>query len=77
MDGWKINRMDNYGLRILVNPIIALPIYELYITYKNCRPTNSEIKLLYDELTKSDSIVTKAHKMNIPVESYIKSMNEN
>ena len=47
-----------------------MPVYALYITYNGQRPTDQEIKTLHYELTNPDSIVTKAHKMDIPVEKY-------
>lgn len=70
LEGWKIDNIKTDALRILVNSPIA--VYALYITYKGKNPTRDEIKFLYVELTKEDSVVTKAHKMNIPVEDYLK-----
>lgn len=70
LDGWRIDPMSKHGLRILIDPVV-MPMYSLYITYKGDRPTSDEIKLLYDKLTGEDSIVTKAHKMNMPVDQYI------
>ena len=52
-----------------------MPIYPLYITYNQQRPNNKEVKNLYWELTNENSIVTKAHNMNVPVEDYIKCHN--
>lgn len=52
-----------------------MPIYTLYITYNQRRPNNKEVKNLYWELTNENSIVTKAHNMNVPVEDYIKRHN--
>lgn len=48
-----------------------MPIYPLYITYNQKFPTSKEIKALYHELTNPNSVVTKAHKMGIPVEEYL------
>lgn len=72
LDGWRIepNLSSDRGLRIMINPVV-MPMYSLYITYNGRRPTNDEIKILYDKLTSEDSIVTKAHKMDMPVENYI------
>ena len=77
LDDWEItpNLSSENGLRILINPV-TMPVYPLYITYKGRRPTNNEIKILYDKLTSKDSIVTKAHCMNIPVDKYIASKNK-
>lgn len=74
IDGWKIDNTSVNGLRILINPVI-MPIYPLYITYNQRRPNNKEVKNLYWELTNENSIVTKAHNMNVPVEDYIKRHN--
>lgn len=70
LDGWRIDPLSNQGLRIMINPIV-MPEYALYITYREHKPTNDETKILYDKLTSEDSIVTKAHKMNMPVDNYI------
>lgn len=70
LEGWNIDNKKTDALRILVNSSIS--VYALYITRKGKDPTTNEIKILYKELTKEDSIVTKAHKMNIPVKDYIK-----
>ena len=64
------------GLRIMINPVV-MPMYALYITYKERRPTNDEIKVLYNRLTSKDSIVTKAHEMDMPVENYIHWLKNN
>ncbi|MCU6767392.1 hypothetical protein OCV73_00250 [Barnesiella propionica] len=71
-DGWNISNVNvtNDALVIMVDPGV-MPIYKLYITYKNRKPTNSEIRTLYHELTNDNSIVSKAHKANMPVENYI------
>lgn len=70
LNGWRIDNSSDWGLKILINPV-TMPVYTLYITYKNERPNNSEIKRLCYELTNENSIVTQAHKKNIPVEEYI------
>lgn len=70
INGWKIDNTSVNGVRILINPIV-MPIYPLYITYNQRRPTNTEIKELHYKLTNSNSIVTKAHKMGMPVETYL------
>lgn len=78
LDGWKIepNLSSDKGLRIMINPVVV-PMYALYITYKERRPTNDEIKVLYNRLTSKDSIVTKAHEMDMPVENYIHWLKNN
>lgn len=70
LDGWNINPTDKQGLRIIIDPIF-MPMYPLYITYKEHMPTDKELKELYNALTGADSIVTKAHNMDMPVEDYI------
>lgn len=70
IDGWSIDNLTTDGLRILIDPVV-MPIYALYITYKGKSPTSYEIKDLYHRLTNENSIVTKAHKMNMPVEDYL------
>lgn len=70
INGWKIDNTSRNGLRILINPKV-MPIYPLYITYNQKFPTSKEIKALYHELTNPNSVVTKAHKMGIPVEEYL------
>lgn len=72
LNGWEIlpvNNETNDALVVIVNPV-DMPMYKMYITYQNSRPTSKEIKLLHWELTNENSIVTKAHKLNIPVESH-------
>lgn len=70
LDGWIIDPLSKQGLRIVIDPVV-MPMYSLYITYKGDRPTSDEIKFLYNKLTSEDSIVTKAHKMDMPVDQYI------
>lgn len=70
LDGWAITPTDKQGLRILIDPVV-MPIYPLYITYHNHMPTDKELKYLHKVLTDENSIVTKAHEMNMPVENYI------
>lgn len=72
LNGWEISNIKRDALKIIVNPVV-IPMYNLYITYKKRRPTNEEIKKLHWELTNKNSIVTKAHQNNLPVEWYIKS----
>ena len=69
-DGWSIDSLNSDGLKILIDPVV-MPIYALYITYKGRRPTIDDLKDLHYRLTNKDSIVTKAHKMNMPVEKYL------
>lgn len=71
LDGWAITPTDKQGLRILIDPVV-MPIYPLYITYHNHMPTDKELKYLHKVLTDENSIVTKAHEMNMPVENYMK-----
>lgn len=73
LDGWKIDKSNQCGLRIIIDPVV-MPMYSLYITYKGEMPSNKEIKNLYFELVNENSIVTKAHKLNMPVENYIKML---
>lgn len=52
LNGWEIGPIQEDGLRIIINPA-SMPMYSLYITYRGKRPSNSEIKKLYFELTKN------------------------
>lgn len=72
LDDWEVTPVNTGGLKIVLpsSPIIK----ELYITYQGRRPDNSDIKYLHWELTKEDSIVTKAHKANMPVGAYLESV---
>lgn len=72
LDDWEVTPVNTGGLKIVLpsSPIIK----ELYITYQGRRPDNSDIKYLHWELTKEDSIVTKAHGVNMPVEVYLENM---
>ena len=72
LDDWEVTPVNTGGLKIVLpsSPIIK----ELYITYQGRMPNKSDIKHLYWELTKEDSIVTKAHKANVPVEVYLGNM---
>lgn len=72
---WEITNIEKDALVIMVNPVV-MPMYKLYITYKNRRPTNVEIKKLHWELTNENSLVTEAHKNDLPVEYYIKAKNK-
>lgn len=74
LEGWNIDNVKTEALRIIVNSPIT--VYALYITYKGKNPTKDEIKFLYAELTKEDSVVTKAHKMNVPVEQLMGNDND-
>lgn len=67
LHGWEISPTKSDGLRMVITPI-GFPKYYLYITYNKNRPENKDILKLYHALTDEDSIVTKAHKMNVPVE---------
>lgn len=71
LDGWNISPVKVDGLRIIVTPI-GMPVYDLYITYNGQRPSNDKIWELYQKLTDSNSIVYKAHKMNMPIERFLK-----
>lgn len=75
LSGWRIDREKKDGLRIVVNPVV-MPMYDLYITYKGEAPSSDEIKRLYFELTNENSVVTKAHNLNMPVENYIEASRE-
>ena len=70
LEGWQILPVDTGGLKIVLTTSHILN--ELYITYKGKRPTNEDIEYLYKELTREDSVVTKAHKANMPVDMYIR-----
>lgn len=72
LEDWAVIPVDTGGLKIVLpsSPIIK----ELYITYKGERPTNADIKYLHWELTREDSVVTKAHKANMPVGAYLESV---
>ena len=71
LDGWSVNPTDKQGLRILIDPVV-MPIYPLYITCHNHMPTDKELGYLYKILTDEDSVVAKAHEMDMPVENYMK-----
>lgn len=70
LDGWNVSTTETDGLRIIITPI-GMPRYSLYITYKGERPSNDKIRELHYKLTNGNSIVYKAHKMNMPLESYV------
>ena len=74
MDGWLVSScvgMD-CGVALLVIPELKMcPKYYLYLTYNERTPTAEEIKNLHLALTDKDSIVSKAHRKNITVESYL------
>ncbi|MBO7280589.1 MAG: hypothetical protein J6V00_05420 [Bacteroidaceae bacterium] len=69
LEDWAVIPVDTGGLKIVLPS--SLIIKELYITYKGERPTNADIKYLHWELTREDSVVTKAHRVNMPVEAYM------
>ena len=70
LQDWKISPVKCDGLRMVIFPE-NLPKYYLYITYRDRRPENKDISKLYHALTDGESVVTKAHKMNVPVEQLI------
>lgn len=70
LSGWEISPVENDGLCVVITPV-GLPKYNLYITYNKKRPENKDIIRLYHALTDEDSLVTKAHRMNVPVEQLI------
>lgn len=70
LKGWDISPVEVDGLRIVITPM-GLPVYHLYITYNGQRPSNDKIRELHYKLTNDNSIVYKAHKMNMPLESYV------
>lgn len=70
LGGWNVSTTETDGLKIIITPI-GMPKYNLYITYKGERPSNAKIKELHYELTNINSSVSKAHKMNMSLESYI------
>lgn len=69
---WNIGpgETNKDGLVVLVDPVV-MPIYKLIITYKGNRPTSAQIKILHSELTNKNSIVQKAHKINVTVEEFM------
>ena len=73
IQGWSISPIKSDALAILINPV-GMPMFYIYIKYKNRRPTNEEIKVLHENLTNHDSVVQRAHRMNMPVENYIQYM---
>lgn len=75
LDGWNISPVKVDGLRIVITPI-GMPVYDLYITYDGQRPSNDKIRELHYILTNSNSIVYKAHKMNMPLERYVEITQE-
>lgn len=68
--GWNVTPYEKWGLRMAITT--SQMINELYITYNGERPTDEKINFLYNELTKETSVVTKAHKANMPVDMYIR-----
>lgn len=75
LQNWEISPVNHNGLRMVIIPT-NLPRYNLYITYKNRIPENKDIAQLYHVLTDSESVVAKAHKMNVPVEQLINNDND-
>lgn len=74
MDGWLVSScvgMDCGVALLVITELKRFPKYYLYLTYKERTPTAEEIKNLHLALTDKDSIVSKAHKKNITVESYL------
>lgn len=71
LEGWDVTPIAPIGMGLRMVITNSQLIKELYITYKDRYPANDEIKYLYKELTKEDSVVTKAHKANMPVDKYI------
>lgn len=71
LKGWDVTPIAPIGMGLRMVITNSQLIKELYITYKDRYPTNEEIKYLYNELTKETSVVTKAHKANMPVDKYI------
>lgn len=76
--GWNVTPIEGFcstpetwGLKIILSDCQNSKLKEMYITYNSKRPTNEEIDYLYNELTKETSVVTKAHKANMPVDIYI------
>lgn len=70
IEGWDISPDKSDGLRIVITPPFGLAKYYLYITYNGERPTNDQIKKLHLELTRSNSMIVQAHKINMPYEEY-------
>ena len=73
LDDWEITPYNTIGLRIVIDPKV-MPMYNMYITYKGENPSIEKIKELHFELTNENSIVTKAHKQGVPVETYMQNM---
>ena len=71
LPNWEVSPFDKKGVRIAIVPQFIVAPYYLYITYKGDMPSGKELKMLIEELTSENSIVTKAHKLNMPVEQYI------
>lgn len=72
---WNVTPIDTGGLKMVITS--STMINALYITYKGERPNNEDIKVLHKELTNENSIVTKAHRANMPVEAYMRNMENN
>lgn len=78
-EGWNVSPIEGFcstsetwGLKIILSDCQNSKLKEKYITYNGERPTDEKINFLYNELTKETSIVTKAHKANMPVDMYIR-----
>lgn len=73
LNGWKIAPgIETYqldGVKIIISSMIG-GTYNLFITYRKKRPTNSDIKYLFDKLTNSNSPIQKAHRSGIPYDKY-------
>lgn len=75
LDGWNVSTTETEGLRVIITPI-GMPRYSLYLTYKGKRPSNDKIRELHYKLTNGNSIVYKAHNMNMPLERYVEITQE-
>lgn len=72
LEGWNISPIKSDGLRIPIKPSMpTLPEYYLYIVYDGVKPTDIKIKQLHEALIGKTSIVSQAHRQNIPYEQYV------
>lgn len=70
LDGWNIDAFAVQGLRMVITPK-GFPVYYLYITYNEKNPSDDKVWELYHSLTDPDSVVYRAHKINVPVDIYL------
>lgn len=68
---WNISTTPTDGITFVLFPPFNLPAYKLYLTYKGKHPEKM-FDMLYKDITRKRSIVTRAHRANITVDEYSK-----